>query len=96
MAALLVAGAFLAYSWTQTRFFVGADQEMVVVYRGIQQDIGPISLSEVYEETGIDLDDLDEFTRQAVESTVSAGSLTEAREIVERLRATTEPSGANP
>jgi protein phosphatase len=69
---------------------------MVVVYRGIQQDIGPIKLSEVYEETGIELDDLDEFTRQAVESTVSAGSLAEARAIVERLRATVEPQGVSP
>lgn len=94
--ALLIGGALLAYSWTQTRYFVGADDEMVVVYQGIQQDLGPLSLSEVHEETGVDLDDLDEFTRQAVESTISAGSLTEARQIVERLRATTEPLGVNP
>jgi hypothetical protein len=31
-----------------------------------------------------------------VESTVSAGSLAEARAIVERLRATVEPQGVSP
>ena len=65
----------------------------VVIYRGVQQDIGPIALSSEYEQTGIDLADLPEFTRQTVETTISAGSLTEAREIVDRLRRQAEAAG---
>ncbi|HET8927339.1 MAG TPA: PP2C family serine/threonine-protein phosphatase [Microbacterium sp.] len=86
--ALLAAGLVAAYNWTQTRFFVGADPSMdtVVVFQGVQQNLGPIPLSSVYEDTGIPLEDLSYFQRLAVEETISAGSLEEAREIVERLR----------
>jgi protein phosphatase len=86
--ALLVVGLVAAYNWTQTRYFVGADQDMdtVVVFQGVQQNLGPIPLSSVYEDTGIPLEDLSYFQRLAVEETISAGSLDEAREIVERLR----------
>ncbi|MFI8592821.1 PP2C family protein-serine/threonine phosphatase [Microbacterium sp. NPDC078428] len=91
--ALMIGGLVLAYNWTQTRFFVGADETSVVIYRGVQQDIGPIALSSEYEQTGIDLADLPEFTRQTVETTISAGSLTEAREIVDRLRRQAEAAG---
>ncbi|MCR2824798.1 PP2C family protein-serine/threonine phosphatase [Microbacterium sp. zg.Y909] len=79
-----------AYSWTQTRFYVGADADTVVVYRGIQQTIGPISLSTPYADTGIDLDDLPAFVRDSVEETISASSLTDAQRIVAQLRETTE------
>ena len=84
--ALLVAGLVAAYNWTQTRFFVGADLDTVVVFQGVQQNLGPIPLSSVYEDTGIPLEDLSYFQRLAVEETISAGSLEEARAIVERLR----------
>lgn len=84
--ALIVGGLIAAYNWTQTRFYVGADLDTVVVFQGIQQNLGPIPLSSPYEDTGIPLEDLTYFQRLAVEETISAGSLDEAREIVERLR----------
>ncbi|MFV0318859.1 MAG: Stp1/IreP family PP2C-type Ser/Thr phosphatase [Microbacterium sp.] len=84
--AMLIGGLVIAYNWTQTRFFVGADHDTVVVFRGIQQGIGPIPLSSVYEDTGIPLDDLTYFQQLSVQETISAGSLKEAREIVDRLR----------
>ena len=84
--ALIVGGLIAAYNWTQTRFYVGADLDTVVVFQGIQQNLGPIPLSSIYEDTGIPLDDLTYFQRLAVEETISAGSLDEAREIVDRLR----------
>ncbi len=83
--ALLTAGIFAAYQWTQTRFFVGADDDTVVIFRGIPQDIGPISLSTVYEDTDIELDTLSEFTRERVTQTIPAGSLDNARRIVESI-----------
>ncbi|WP_345801013.1 PP2C family serine/threonine-protein phosphatase [Microbacterium sp. AZCO] len=89
---LLAFGAFLGYQWTQTRYFVGADEDSVVIYRGIQQDIGPISLSTPYQDTGIPLDDLTEFTRAAVEQTISAASLQEAQRIVASLA---QPTGGS-
>lgn len=89
LAALSVA-ALGAYGWTQTRYFVGADTDSVVIYRGIQQDLGPISLSSVYEDTGIPLNDLPFYQRLAVTSTISARSLSDAEQIVDTLRTTVE------
>jgi PPM family protein phosphatase len=86
--AVLIGGLFAAYQWTQTRYFVGADQDTVVIYRGVQQSLGPIALSSPYEDTGISLDTLPSFSRTSVEATISAGSLEDAQQIVDRLRAT--------
>lgn len=82
---LLAAGFFAAYQWTQTRYYVGADEDTVVIFQGIQQNIGPISLSQPYEDTGIPLDSLSEFARSTVEQTITAGSLENARRIVESI-----------
>jgi len=86
-------GLFAGYNWTQTRYYVGADENSVVIYRGIQQSIGPISLSSVYEDTNIVLADLSDFDRQTVEATISARSLSDAELIVDRLRPAEEASG---
>ena len=64
---------------------MGADGNAVAIYKGVQADLGPIPLSSVYQETGVTLDSLPIYTRQSVEDTISADSLADAREIIERL-----------
>ncbi|WP_106815644.1 PP2C family protein-serine/threonine phosphatase [Microbacterium timonense] len=80
--ALLAGAAWIGYQWTQTRYFVGADEDTVVIYQGVQQNIGPISLSTPFEDTGIPLDSLSDFARATVQGTISASSLSDARRIV--------------
>ncbi|WP_437583580.1 Stp1/IreP family PP2C-type Ser/Thr phosphatase [Paramicrobacterium sp. CJ85] len=82
----LVLGLLGAYSWTQTRYYVGSDEDTVVIYQGIQQNVGPFSLSHEYYDTGILLSELSFYDRQEVERTISAASLQDARDIVSRLR----------
>ncbi|WP_424936799.1 MULTISPECIES: PP2C family protein-serine/threonine phosphatase [Bacteria] len=84
--ALLAAALLGGYAWTQTRYYVGSDSNSVVIYRGIQQDIGPISLSSVHEDTGILLKELPSFDRSRVDATITARSLEDAQQIVDRLR----------
>lgn len=84
--AAIALGLFAGYSWTQTWYYIGTDDDSVVVYRGVQQSLGPISLSEPYEDTGIPLDSLSEFDRSTVEGTISARTLEDAESIVARLR----------
>ncbi|WP_431796002.1 PP2C family protein-serine/threonine phosphatase [Microbacterium enclense] len=91
--AAIGAGLFAGYTWTQTRYYVGADDDSVVIYRGIQQSIGPLTLSSVYEDTDIVLADLSDFDRQAVETTITARSLSDAELIVDRLRPQPEATG---
>ena len=82
----LVTTTVLGYQWTQTRYFVGVDGNTVAIYQGVQQDIGPIKLSSVHEDTGLLLSDLRVYDRQQVEQTISAGSLADATAIIKRLK----------
>ncbi|MES2093400.1 MAG: Stp1/IreP family PP2C-type Ser/Thr phosphatase [Actinomycetota bacterium] len=85
IAVLIVATLFLGYRWSQSLYYVGADGQTVAIYRGIQQDLGPISLHSVYSETSVQLDALPSYTRKTVEDTISASDLADARAIIKRL-----------
>lgn len=84
--ALLASALVMGYQWTQTRFYVGPSEGQVAIFQGVQQSIGPFSLSSVYLESGIELDELSPFTRQRVESTINADDLDDALSIIDRLR----------
>ena len=83
--AALTWGVIASYQWTQTKYFVGEDDGVVVIYQGVQQNVGPFSLSTPYEETAISVEDLPPFIQDSVRETLPADSLDEARRIVERL-----------
>jgi PPM family protein phosphatase len=95
----VAAGVFGAYRWTQTRYYVGDYRGTVAIYQGVQQSIGPISLSHVSTQTSIEVSELSDFNAAAVEATISAGSLAEAQGIVDRLNAsgqTVAPATSTP
>ncbi|MEJ6543362.1 Stp1/IreP family PP2C-type Ser/Thr phosphatase [Brachybacterium sp. GU-2] len=87
--ALLVAllGGLLwgGYAWSQRQYYVGTDGTRVVLYQGLAQDLGHVSLSEPLEVTDIEIEDLPEITRQQVESTISASDREGADQIIDRL-----------
>ncbi|WP_205881265.1 Stp1/IreP family PP2C-type Ser/Thr phosphatase [Leucobacter viscericola] len=88
---IAIGGAmFFGYQWTQSRYYVGTDGETVIIFRGVQQDLGSLSLHSVAEDTGIPLKTLDGNERRQVERTLSAGSIEEARDIVLRIGDTNE------
>ncbi|HEY6800522.1 MAG TPA: protein phosphatase 2C domain-containing protein, partial [Agromyces sp.] len=91
--AILAGALWVGYQWTQTRYYVGSDENTVVIYRGVQQGIGPLSLSTPYEDTDIPLDSLSEFARATVEQTISASSLSDARRIVATISETAGGGG---
>ncbi len=83
--ALIVAALVVGYRWSQSLYYVGADGQTVAIYRGIQQDLGPISLHSIYSETSVQLNDLPSYTRKTVEDTISAADLADATAIIKRL-----------
>ena len=83
--ALIMAALFVGYRWSQSLYYVGADGRTVAIYRGVQQDLGPISLHSIYSETSVQLADLPSYTRKTVEDTISAADLAEAKAIIKRL-----------
>ena len=90
---LIAVSLMVAYSWTQGRYFVGADHDTVVIFQGIQQDLGPIKLSSPFIDTEIPIDALTPFAQQMVKETITAGSLDDAKGIVEGLRTSATPGG---
>jgi protein phosphatase len=84
---VVAAGALGFYRWTQTQYYVGVDADVVAIYRGIPQTIGPIPLSDVVERSELAVDDLPGFVRTRVEQTIPTASLADARLRVEALAA---------
>ena len=66
--------------------FVGANHGTVAIFQGVQQNIGPIVLSSVYQETQIQLSDLPAYQREAVIATINADNLRDAHDILDRLQ----------
>ena len=64
---------------------MGESEGRVAIFQGVQQDIGPIELSHVYERTTITLSELPLYYRNQVEATVNANDLEDARRIVDML-----------
>ncbi|WP_394553760.1 PP2C family protein-serine/threonine phosphatase [Agromyces sp. MMS24-JH15] len=82
---IIVAGVVMAYQWTQTRFYVGESNGRVAIFQGVQQDLGPVSLHDLYLETEVDVSELRAYDQLRVEQTINAGSLADALVIVKRL-----------
>jgi PPM family protein phosphatase len=84
LAAVIGFGIY-GYVWTQSQFFVGTDEDSVVVYRGINADFGSIPLHTVVRDTDIPLSSLTDFVRTSVELTIPVLSLKQALLVVERI-----------
>jgi protein phosphatase len=86
VALVVLAGGLTGfYRWTQTQFYVGVDDDVVAIYRGIPQAIGPITLSDVVERSDLALADLPPYVQDRVEQTIHTASLDDARERVRLL-----------
>ncbi len=86
-----MAGA-TAWSWSQHQYYVGEQDGVVTIFRGIQADLPGIDLSHAYESTNVKVAQLDPYSARSVEGGIGAGSLDEAERTVRRLagnRATT-------
>jgi protein phosphatase len=78
-------GLFLAYEYTQTRYFVGVNNGVVVIYQGIKEELGPFKFSSLFEVTDISVDSLTDFQREALERSISVDGPDEARQIISQL-----------
>ncbi|WP_411081780.1 Stp1/IreP family PP2C-type Ser/Thr phosphatase [Streptomyces sp. cmx-18-6] len=84
--AVIGGGLYGGYRWTQTQFYVGAQNENVALFRGISQDLAWVSLSKVEKDhPEIELKYLPPYQRKQVEATIAEGSIADARKKVEEL-----------
>jgi protein phosphatase len=61
-------GGYFGWQWTQDQFFVGARGDEVVVFQGIQRELGPIPLFHVSKPTGKKLSSLSEADQALIKS----------------------------
>jgi protein phosphatase len=85
MMALVVGGILWAYDFTQHRYYIGAQNDKVVIFKGVKEALGPLRLSSPYKETNLVLADLNSYQLNLVERTISAESLKDAERIVKLL-----------
>ena len=84
--AVIVGGLAAAYAWTQSYYFVGKDGSEVAIFRGVNTSFGPLKFYEVADNTDLKMNELDQSSRSQVASGITAGSLADARRIVQRLQ----------
>jgi serine/threonine protein phosphatase PrpC len=84
--AVVAGGLYGGYRWTQTQYYVGANDQHVALYRGISQDLAWVSLSSVEKDhPEIELKYLPPYQQKQVKNTIAAGDLGQARAKVEAL-----------
>lgn len=83
--AVLGIGTYAAWTWSQRQFFVAADGATIAIFRGVSQDLGPISLSSVETPTNVLVADLPADVQTSVANTISARDLPDAQAKVDVL-----------
>jgi protein phosphatase len=84
--AVLVAGGYAAYAWSQTQYFVAAEAGKVTIFRGVSQDLGPISLHHVEMQSDVAISELPTDVQGSVDGAIPAQSLADAVTKVSTLR----------
>jgi protein phosphatase len=83
--ALIAGGGFAAWRYSQSQYYVAADKGHVVIFRGINQKVAGLSLSSVYQRTGIPLTAVPEVDRMRIAGVIPATGLADAQGIVSRV-----------
>lgn len=86
VAILVAGGSYATYGWSQRQYFIGTENGVVVVYRGVDLSLGPVDLATPVETTDIATDDLPEFYRRQVEESLTVPDLAQADDRVADLR----------
>jgi PPM family protein phosphatase len=80
-----VAGLGVAYGWTRTQYFVGADQDKVAIFQGLPDGLPGLSLSRVYEVQQLTVRELPPYYQEQVKANIDVSSLDSARVTVAEL-----------
>jgi protein phosphatase len=85
--------AAAAWSYSQHQYYVGEQDGVVTIFRGVDADVPGIQLSHPYETTNVRVDQLSSYTAHSLESGIGAGSLAEAERTVRHLAANQSGGG---
>ncbi|MEU8270291.1 serine/threonine-protein phosphatase, partial [Sphaerisporangium sp. NPDC049002] len=85
--------------WTQDQYYVGAQGDELVLFRGVDSTIGPIQLNSVAQSTGLSVSSIPEPEREQVRRGIPVADLQAGKTKINDLKAksggnqkTTEPT----
>lgn len=84
--ALATGGAFGAYRWSQTKYFIGNADGVVAVYLGVNTNVFGLALSHEVKRTNIDIDSLPQAWRDQLQDGITFNSYDEAIQHVQVIR----------
>jgi PPM family protein phosphatase len=93
---IAVAGLGIAYAWTRTQYFVGADRDKVAIFQGLSEGLPGLSLSRVYEVQQLTVSQLPPFYQEQVKAKIDVPSLNSARATIAELTAAAERCAPKP
>ena len=76
-----------AWGWSQHQYYVGDQDGVVTIFRGVQADVPGFNLSHPYETSNVQVGLLDPYSAQTVQDGIGASSLDDAERTVQRLAA---------
>jgi protein phosphatase len=82
-----------AWSWSQHQYYVGEQNGVVTIFRGVQADVPGIDLSHAYETSNVQVADLDGLSARSVQQGIDTSSLYDAERTVARLAQNQKPAG---
>jgi protein phosphatase len=86
VAVLLLAGAGVGWAYVRSQYSVGADDNQVVVYRGVTGSVAGLDLSSVEERIDLETNQLGDLDAARVRKGIVAKNRADAMRIVERLK----------
>jgi PPM family protein phosphatase len=93
---IAAAGLGIAYAWTRTQYFVGADRDKVAIFQGLSEGLPGLSLSRVYEVQQLTISELPPFYQDQVKAKIDVPSLNSARATIAELSAAAERCAPKP
>jgi hypothetical protein len=83
---LIIGGGYLGWRYTQDQYYVGTDGGQVAIFQGVNQTVAGVSLSHVYQRTGIPLTQVPSPYQGQIRATVPATSRAGALNTVANVR----------
>jgi protein phosphatase len=83
---VVVGGAYAAYAWTQQQYYVADHLGQVTVFRGVQQSLGPISLSTPIATSDVKVSDLPGIYQDQLAQGADVAGRAAADQLVAQLR----------
>jgi protein phosphatase len=88
--AMVVVGVKFAYDYTQTRYYVGVQNDRVTIFKGVKESLGPLMLSSPFRQSDLSVSQLNSYQINLLERTITATDLEDAERILKLLESSVD------